>query len=71
LDFALGAVRQPTRHAPEHRGGKRRLPLRGDKLRLAIEAPARAFRVYFEPVLVERLLHDVADEPARCRCCKG
>jgi hypothetical protein len=38
-------------------------PLRGDKLRLAIEAPARALSVYFEPVLVERLLHDVADEP--------
>jgi hypothetical protein len=38
-------------------------PLRGDKLRLAIEAPARALGVYFEPVLVERLLHDVADEP--------
>jgi hypothetical protein len=38
-------------------------PLRGDKLRMAIEAPARALGVYFEPVLVERLLHDVADEP--------
>jgi len=38
-------------------------PLRGDKLRAAIEAPARALGVYFEPVLVERLLHDVADEP--------
>ena len=38
-------------------------PLRGDKLRTAIEAPARALGVYFEPVLVERLLHDVADEP--------
>src|ERR1041384_1957807 len=38
-------------------------PLRGAKLRLAIELPARAFGVYFEPVLVERLLHDVADEP--------
>ena len=38
-------------------------PLRGDKLRLAIEAPARALGVYFEPVLVERLLHEVADEP--------
>jgi hypothetical protein len=38
-------------------------PLRGDKLRLAIEAPARALGVYFEPVLVERLMHDVADEP--------
>jgi hypothetical protein len=35
-------------------------PLRGDKLRLAIEAPARALGVYFEPVLVARLLHDVA-----------
>jgi len=38
-------------------------PLRGDRLRLAIEAPARALGVYFEPVLVERLLHEVADEP--------
>ena len=38
-------------------------PLRGDKLRLAIEAPARTLGVYFEPVLVERLMHDVADEP--------
>jgi WD40 repeat protein len=38
-------------------------PLRGAKLRAAIEAPARALGVYFEPVLVERLLHDVADEP--------
>jgi WD40 repeat protein len=38
-------------------------PLRGDKLRMAIEAPARALGVYFEPVLVERLLNDVADEP--------
>jgi len=38
-------------------------PLRGDKLRMAIEAPARVLGVYFEPVLVERLLHDVADEP--------
>ena len=38
-------------------------PLRGDKLRIAIEAPAQALGVYLEPVLVERLLHDVADEP--------
>jgi WD40 repeat protein len=38
-------------------------PLRGVMLRTAIEAPARALGVYFEPVLVERLLHDVADEP--------
>jgi len=38
-------------------------PLRGDELQAAIEAPARALGVYFEPVLVERLLHDVADEP--------
>jgi hypothetical protein len=38
-------------------------PLRGDKLRLAVEEPARALGVYFEPVLVERLLHDMADEP--------
>ncbi len=37
--------------------------LRGDRLRIAIEAPARALGVYFEPVLIERLLHDVADEP--------
>jgi hypothetical protein len=38
-------------------------PLRGNTLRTVIEAPARALGVYFEPVLVERLLHDVADEP--------
>jgi len=38
-------------------------PLRGDKLQLAIEAPARALGIYFEPVLVKQLLHDVADEP--------
>jgi len=38
-------------------------PLRGNKLGLAIEAPARALGVHFEPVLVERLLHDAADEP--------
>jgi WD40 repeat protein len=38
-------------------------PLRGDELQAAIEAPARALGVYFEPVLVERLLHDVVDEP--------
>jgi WD40 repeat protein len=38
-------------------------PLRGDALRAAIEAPARARGVYFEPVLMERLLRDVADEP--------
>jgi WD40 repeat protein len=38
-------------------------PLRGDELQAAIEAPARALVVYFEPVLIERLLHDVADEP--------
>jgi WD40 repeat protein len=38
-------------------------PLRGDRLRLAIEAPARALGIYFEPVLTERLLHDVAEEP--------
>jgi WD40 repeat protein len=38
-------------------------PLRGDQLRAAIEAPARALGVYVEPVLVERLLRDVADEP--------
>ncbi len=38
-------------------------PLRGAKLRIAIEAPAYACGVYFEPVLVERLLVDVADEP--------
>ncbi len=38
-------------------------PLRGDKLREAIEAPARALGVHFEPVLVKQLLHDAADEP--------
>ncbi|HEU4726504.1 MAG TPA: TIR domain-containing protein, partial [Kofleriaceae bacterium] len=38
-------------------------PLRGARLRDAIEAPARALGVHFEPVLVERLVHDVADEP--------
>jgi WD40 repeat protein len=38
-------------------------PLRGDPLRAAIEAPARAHGVCIEPVLVERLLRDVADEP--------
>ena len=38
-------------------------PLRGHRLAQAIEAPARALGVYFEPVLLERLLHDVADEP--------
>jgi len=38
-------------------------PLRGAKLRTAIEAPARSLGVYFEPVLVQRLLHDAADEP--------
>jgi WD40 repeat protein len=38
-------------------------PLRGAQLRTAIEAPARALGVYFEPLLLERLLHDVADEP--------
>lgn len=37
--------------------------LRGDMLRQAIEAPARALGVHVEPVLVERLLHDAADEP--------
>lgn len=35
-------------------------PLRGDRLRMAIEGPARSLGVYFEPVLVERLLHDAA-----------
>lgn len=38
-------------------------PLRGDALRAAIEAPARALEVYFEPGLVERLLADAADAP--------
>ncbi|HMG56555.1 MAG TPA: TIR domain-containing protein, partial [Kofleriaceae bacterium] len=38
-------------------------PLRGAELRAAIEAPARARGVCIEPVLVERLLRDVADEP--------
>lgn len=39
------------------------LPLRGGRLREAIEAPARQQGVFFEPVLVERLLQEVAQEP--------
>jgi WD40 repeat protein len=38
-------------------------PLHRDELRLAIEAPARERGVYFEPVLVERLLHDCGNQP--------
>ncbi len=38
-------------------------PLRGDALREAIEAPAREAGVYFERVLVERLMSDAATEP--------
>lgn len=38
-------------------------PLRGAALRTAIEAPAAAARVFFEPALLERLLADSADEP--------
>ena len=38
-------------------------PLRGPALREAIEAPARAVGVHFEPALVERLLADAAGEP--------
>jgi WD40 repeat protein len=37
-------------------------PLRGPRLRQAIEAPARAVGVHFEPVLVERLLQEVQHE---------
>jgi hypothetical protein len=39
------------------------LPLRGDKLRQAIERPARDMGVFMEAGLVERLLADAADEP--------
>jgi len=38
-------------------------PLRGAALRAAIERPARAQDVYFEPGLIERLLADAAGEP--------
>jgi WD40 repeat protein len=38
-------------------------PLRGPALRAAIEAPAAAAKIFFEPALLERLLHDAADEP--------
>lgn len=37
-------------------------PLRGESLREAIEKPARELGVYFEPVLVERLLQEVKHE---------
>lgn len=38
-------------------------PLRGAALRDAISAPAAAAKIFFEPALLERLLHDAADEP--------
>lgn len=38
-------------------------PLRGAALRAAIEQPARAQGVYFEPGLLDRLLADAAGEP--------
>ena len=38
-------------------------PLRGAALRAAIEQPARALDVYFEPGLIDRLLADAAGEP--------
>lgn len=38
-------------------------PLRGPALREAIERPARALEVYFEPGLIDRLLADAAGEP--------
>jgi WD40 repeat protein len=38
-------------------------PLRGAALRAAIEQPARALGVYFEPGLIDRLLADAAGEP--------
>ncbi len=38
-------------------------PLRGDKLREAIAAPAEKSEVYIESTLLERLLTDAADEP--------
>ncbi|HEU4408900.1 MAG TPA: AAA family ATPase [Polyangiaceae bacterium] len=38
-------------------------PLRGQALAKAIEAPARALGVAFEPRLAERLVADAADEP--------
>ena len=37
-------------------------PLRGESLREAIEKPARGLGVYFEPLLVERLLQEVKHE---------
>ena len=40
-------------------------PLSDDKLRAAIEIPARRSAVTFEPGLVDRLLTDVANEPER------
>jgi WD40 repeat protein len=39
------------------------LPLRGESLVRAIEAPARALGVYFEPRLSDRLVADAASEP--------
>ncbi|MFN8469040.1 MAG: hypothetical protein U0X20_26015 [Caldilineaceae bacterium] len=39
------------------------VPLRGDKLRQAIEQPANDAMVELEPALVERLLADANDEP--------
>lgn len=39
------------------------VPLRGEKLQEAIEKPAREQGVFFEPVLVERLLQEVEQEP--------
>lgn len=39
------------------------VPLRGDKLRRAIEQPANDAMVELEPALVERLLADANDEP--------
>jgi formylglycine-generating enzyme required for sulfatase activity len=39
-------------------------PLRGDDLREAVSRPAARVGVYVEPVLVERLMHDAAEEPA-------
>jgi hypothetical protein len=38
-------------------------PLRGEALREAISAPARAVGVSVEPELIERLLADAASEP--------
>ena len=38
-------------------------PLLGPAMRQAIELPARALEVYFEPGLIDRLLADAAEEP--------